>query len=201
VRWGAIPGCQKGFFPRQDELDRTSGLFGQQSGNHGVFAGLEFAAETASHVMPDHADLGQREAENPRDLFLHCVYALGRFPDGEPVAVPVGHTTVQFHGGVDLARGTVGFFQNHVGFLEAPIGVSSLVCLGLNAIFPVVNRRSAGLQGLCFVDYEGSFCQFNLDGAKRVLSLIRSIGRHGGNHLSLKPTLGIKQSGLHFLGR
>ncbi len=60
VAGGPVPHSKEGLLARQKQLHRTGGLFGQQGGDDGVLAGLEFASEPAPHVVADDPHPRQR---------------------------------------------------------------------------------------------------------------------------------------------
>ncbi len=81
--------------------------------------------------MTDDPHPRQRQAENFGDPGLDRIDPLGRFPDGQPVALPTGHAAVQLHRGMQLALGAVALLEDHIGLGEAPGQIPPLVALAL----------------------------------------------------------------------
>ena len=61
VAGGAISDGEIGLLPAEDHLHRPAGDSCQKGRDDRVLSGLELAAETAAHVMPDDAHLGKRQ--------------------------------------------------------------------------------------------------------------------------------------------
>jgi hypothetical protein len=118
-RWRPVPHSKKGLLPGEEHLDRTGCLLREHRGNDRGFIRLQFTAETAAHVMPDHAYFRKRQAQNLRDPRLDREYTLRGFPDREGIVVPFCHAPVQFQGCMELARGPVLLFKHNIRLNES----------------------------------------------------------------------------------
>ncbi len=150
--------------------------------------------------MADHPDLGAGHVHHPGHRFLHGVDALGRFPQGEPVSVPLGHATVKLDRRVQFAGGAVILFHHLVGLGKARFHVAPAVVLGLDFVSVLVDLGRARFQGLSLVGEGGEDFVVHLYRSNRIPGPVRGFGGHGGHGLALEFGFGVEERPFVILG-
>src|SRR5262249_37481268 len=81
----------------EHQLDGRLGLEGQLGGGDALHVGAELAAEAAAHVVGDalDVDVGDARLEVPGQQVCREEDGLGRAPDGQVVALPLGDEAVR----------------------------------------------------------------------------------------------------------
>ena len=117
-RRGRVARAQVLLLAVEHELDRSARGLREAARDHRELAargrGCELAAETAAHMLGDHADLGARNPEGLGDAFLDREDALGRGVDRELVAVPLRDHAVGFERRVGVNGNPVRALDAHV---------------------------------------------------------------------------------------
>jgi hypothetical protein len=75
-RGGTVAGREVLRLALQHQVHRAAGHAGEQRREQRVFAGRPFAAEAAAHVLRDHLDAIERQAEPLRQVGAHVEDAL-----------------------------------------------------------------------------------------------------------------------------
>src|SRR6185503_18308163 len=85
---------------------------------------LRLAAETAAHVLRNHADAALRNTQRLRELLRRAVDRLRGNPRRQPVAFPLAHNSVRLHAHVRDDVGRVLGFDNVCRLLESFVEIS-----------------------------------------------------------------------------
>ena len=115
------------FLARELQFYRRAGLL-RQHGDHqiGILA-LIFVAESAAHVLADHAHVLERQVQIARDFHAAVRNALGGRIDGKLVAFPLRHSGSNFKLRIVEMNGGVVVFEDLIRFGEAFVDVAVAV--------------------------------------------------------------------------
>ncbi len=183
-----------GLFAGKEELHGSARLPAQERRDDRRLVRLQLAPESAPHVVADDPHPREGEAQHLGHLRLDRVDALGRLPYGQLTAVPSGNAAMGFHRRMELARGPVRFFQDHVRLREALCDIAPCVAFRrLDAVAPRMHLTSAGGERQGIVGDKRQHVVVHLDRAYRVPGPIRRVGRDRRHYLPLITTMGIEE--------
>ena len=90
-----------------------------------VRAGRVLRPEAAAHVIADHAHVGVRQLERGGQIVPHAEDSLRALPHDEPVAFPLRHGAVRFHGAVQRTGGAHRDRHRHLSLGQSGLDVAT----------------------------------------------------------------------------
>ena len=191
----AVPHGAGFLLPREEQASGPARPPRDVGRNHRVLAAAQLAAEPAADIRPDHTQVRERNLQGSRDLALHGIHTLRRFPQRQPRAVPFRHAAVGLDRALQRTRRVEHVLHHHIGTGKRRGRVAAFVrLLRWDDISAISHRHGPALHRIVHIDDVVEHLIVDDDGAHGVPGLLDRVGRDGSDLVSVVAAVRIEQT-------